>query len=644
VYCCGIALRFYRSPFIGLCLATALFWWFQRLNSLHDNSSMTGEAPSLLTVPGPAVRSDSAGDAAVDEADHKWRVKVMREMPPWMISPDVCKVNCINQLLSSLWPGLKSSIEAMLLRMIDSSLTKLPFVQAEVLSLGSAPPLILGLKHYPQTARGQNVMLDIDLLLAGDANVCIKLGYGKYFSTTVKLYDVYFKGRLRIELGDIGPAICPFSSLNFVLPQRPDIDFSVSVGALQLTSIPGLSRLVNSFILRELTGFLSPPYGVKVPLFEQNLEKPYSATALGVLRVHIKSAHDLWDTDFTSLSDPFCIIEVKEPPGTRALQQKRQTRHIMDDLNPIWDESFEFLVQSSAAVLTFTLYDWDEWGSYDMLGQAREVVIVEALDRDVKHRGHFELSGTKFGGPKGTLNADLEWKPFSQETSYHRPAPPPADLYDPSLSNDPIWSSGVILTNIIRINGLGSNRRAGTSTSNAALTGVTITVGILDDAKTTRKKDIAMDGQSDVEINWFLYLMVANLSQKLELRAVDSATGEQLGHLQQNVVSIVRSGGELSGTLQLSGSQNGSVELKMHFRHVSPHTHGQSGYTVRANTSNADAMRTATPDTVPPSPMRSVIAEATSESGLSGVAAALGMAYSGVRAARRQGRRSESGW
>lgn len=68
VYCCGIALRFYRSPFIGLCLATALFWWFQRLNSLHDNSSMTGEAPSLLTVPGPAVRSDSAGDAAVDEA------------------------------------------------------------------------------------------------------------------------------------------------------------------------------------------------------------------------------------------------------------------------------------------------------------------------------------------------------------------------------------------------------------------------------------------------------------------------------------------------------------------------------------------------------------------------------------------------
>ena len=68
---------------------------------------------------------------------------------------------------------------------------------------------------------------------------------------------------------------------------------------------------------------------------------------------------------------------------------------------------------------------------YDMLGQAREVVIVEALDRDVKHRGHFELSGTKFGGPKGTLNADLEWKPFSQETSYHRPAPPPADLYLP---------------------------------------------------------------------------------------------------------------------------------------------------------------------------------------------------------------------
>ena len=200
-------------------------------------------------------------------------------------------------------------------------------------------------------------------------------------------------------------------------------------------------------------------------------------------------------------------------------------------------------------MLTFTLYDWDEWGSYDMLGQAQEVVILDRLEPDVLRRGHFELSGTKFGGPKGTLNADLEWKPFEPELNYRGARPsPPSDL-DPSLASEPIWSSGVILANIIRINGLGSNRRVGSLA--AALTGVLITVGILNDDKPKRRKDINMDGQADVEINWFLYLMSANMSQKLELRAIDSVHGEQLGHLQLSISDIVRSGGEMSGTIPL---------------------------------------------------------------------------------------------
>ena len=172
VYYCGLALRFYRSPFIGLCLATALFLWFRQVNKLPDpirllsmnaaQASRTDSASSPTSSPGSAGGGSAGGGggeasggggggggsggggAVIDESDKKWRVKVMREMPPWMISPDVCKVNCINQLLGGLWPGLRTSIESMLVKMIGGMLTKLPFVQVEMLSLGSAPPLILG--------------------------------------------------------------------------------------------------------------------------------------------------------------------------------------------------------------------------------------------------------------------------------------------------------------------------------------------------------------------------------------------------------------------------------------------------------------------------------------------------------------------
>ena len=75
---------------------------------------------------------------------------------------------------------------------------------------------------------------------------------------------------------------------------------------------------------------------------------------------------------------------------------------------------------------------------------------------------------------------------------------------------------------IIRINGLGSNRR--TAAPAVPLSAVVITMGVLDDLK-PEKKIVTMDGQTDVETNWFLYLMISNLSQKLELRVYDNISG-----------------------------------------------------------------------------------------------------------------------
>jgi hypothetical protein len=80
-----------------------------------------------------------------------------------MISPDVCKVNSINQLVAGLWPGLAGSIETLVLNQLSIALEAVPFLTVGSISIGKAPPVILGLKHYPQTARGAVRVFDRNL-------------------------------------------------------------------------------------------------------------------------------------------------------------------------------------------------------------------------------------------------------------------------------------------------------------------------------------------------------------------------------------------------------------------------------------------------------------------------------------------------
>jgi hypothetical protein len=56
------------------------------------------------------------------------------------------------------------------------------------------------------------------------------------------------------------------------------------------------------------------------------------------------------------------------------------------------------------------------------------------------------------------------------------------------------------------------------------------------------------------------------------------------GHLQLTIADIVRSGGELNGTLPLTASNNGSVELKIHFQSVSPVRYGARFLAIRGCT------------------------------------------------------------
>ena len=80
------------------------------------------------------------------------------------------------------------------------------------------------------------------------------------------------------------------------------------------------------------------------------------------LSVKIIKARDLISSDSNGFSDPYCKLCML--PG-RESENKRRTKTVFKNLNPVWNETFIFpdLYREEAEnkILEFTFYDWDRF-------------------------------------------------------------------------------------------------------------------------------------------------------------------------------------------------------------------------------------------------------------------------------------------
>ncbi|KAJ7541462.1 hypothetical protein O6H91_10G060900 [Diphasiastrum complanatum] len=126
---------------------------------------------------------------------------------------------------------------------------------------------------------------------------------------------------------------------------------------------------------------------------------------MGTLMVKLVQAKNLLNMDTFGKSDPYAIIFVRPIP-----KQMRKSRTINNELNPIWNEQFQFEVEDLATQkLTIRIFDEDSLHTDDLLGCAQVplnklkpgilaefwLTLVEDLENtmEAKHRGqvHLEL-------------------------------------------------------------------------------------------------------------------------------------------------------------------------------------------------------------------------------------------------------------
>ncbi|KAF9613832.1 hypothetical protein IFM89_012364 [Coptis chinensis] len=119
----------------------------------------------------------------------------------------------------------------------------------------------------------------------------------------------------------------------------------------------------------------------------------------GVLSVTVISAEDLPAADLMGKADPFVVLHMKKT------ESKNKTRVVNESLNPVWNQTFDFVVEDGLHdMLILEVYDHDTFGK-DHMGRC--ILTLTRVILEGEYKDSLPIDGTK----SGKLNLHLKWAP-----------------------------------------------------------------------------------------------------------------------------------------------------------------------------------------------------------------------------------------
>eukprot|EP00039_Didymoeca_costata_P011508 m.162134 g.162134 ORF g.162134 m.162134 type:complete len:1228 (+) comp15196_c0_seq6:113-3796(+) len=541
--------------------------------------------------------------------------ELVRELPPWLLQPDVMKVEFLNTALQYLWPTLSASVETMLLRIIKGYLPE--FVEIAHLHLGSKPPLVAGLQHFPQASGGADAIIDFMLHSFNDAEL-----QAFVFNIPITIKDIFAKGTLRLELGPLESTLPPFSVLYLSTPSAFNIDFTALIANwINVTIIPGVSALVKRVIATTLDSLMSPPKRLAIPLFTSKTNTRIANQGLGILRIHVRKAIDLPNVDIMSYSDPYCIVTISNNNNVNnnGIEGERKdiktfiTPVVENELNPVWDTKFEVLITRATSTIAFTVKDDEVIGEHVVLGKVSPVEILQKFPENVLMETTMPLVTPKDLSGKGQLFVDMEWKPFLPQEDvtatvnnfYHKPAT--------EILED--WSIGVLFVKLEHCSDIAIN--PGNSLS------VHFDIGGAPQSVSHRYEVGIM------MFNSFFHFPFSDFSQTLHCNLYSEPGKHPVGSVNINIKDVVENGGVMEGVRKIQGSRSGTIRLRLQVMLLQQNRNDIQK--IKIESENSQKTRIAVQNNKDEDGIgRSLSSIIINESGLNLVAAGIGTLYSKV--------------
>ncbi|KAM6070248.1 extended synaptotagmin-3 isoform 1-T1 [Chlamydotis macqueenii] len=334
-----------------------------------------------------------------DEREAVCRGLAARHLPAWVHFPDVERVEWLNKVLIQAWPYFGTIMEKAFKEVLEPKIraknVHLKTCTFTKIHFGEKCPRINGIKAYTKEIDRRQVILDLQICYIGDCEIHMDISK---FNLGVKGVQLY--GTLRVILEPLLTDAPFIGAVTLFFMQKPHLEINWA-GMSNLLDVPGINVMSDSLIQDFIAARLVLPNRITVPLKKNvNIAHLRFPIPHGVIRVHLLEAENLVQKDsflgaIRGKSDPYALLRV----GTVQYRSKTVSR----DLNPIWNETFEFVVHEVPGQdLEVDLYDEDP-DKDDFMGSLLISLVDVMNDRTVDE--WFPLSKTT----SGHLHLKLEW-------------------------------------------------------------------------------------------------------------------------------------------------------------------------------------------------------------------------------------------
>ncbi|NWS30295.1 ESYT3 protein, partial [Polioptila caerulea] len=334
-----------------------------------------------------------------DEREAVCRGLAARHLPAWVHFPDVERVEWLNKVLVQAWPYFGTIMEKTFKEVLEPKIraksVHLKTCTFTKIHFGEKCPRINGIKAYTKEIDRRQVTLDLQICYIGDCEIHMDISK---FNLGVKGVQLY--GTLRVILEPLLTDAPFVGAVTLFFMQKPHLEINWA-GMSNLLDVPGINVMSDSLIQDFIAARLVLPNRITVPLKKNmNIAHLRFPVPQGVIRVHLLEAENLVQKDnflgaIRGKSDPYALLRV----GTTQHRSKTVSR----DLNPIWNETFEFVVHEVPGQdLEVDLYDEDP-DKDDFMGSLLIGLVDVMNDRTVDE--WFPLSKTT----SGHLHLKLEW-------------------------------------------------------------------------------------------------------------------------------------------------------------------------------------------------------------------------------------------
>ncbi|XP_019409119.1 PREDICTED: extended synaptotagmin-3 [Crocodylus porosus] len=334
-----------------------------------------------------------------DEREAITRGVALHHLPAWVHFPDVERVEWLNKILEQAWPYFGEVMEKTFREKIEPKIraknAHLKTCTFSKIHFGEKCPRINGVKVYTKEIDRRQVTMDLHICYIGDCEIHMEISRFK-----VGVKGIQLRGTLRVILEPLLTAVPFFGAVTLFFIQKPYLEINWA-GLTNLLDAPGISFMSETIIQDLIAARLVLPNRITVPLNDNiDVSCLQFPVPCGVVRVHLLEAENLVQKDsflgaIRGKSDPYAILRV-------GVVQFR-SRTISRDLNPIWNEVYEFVVHELPGQdLEVDLYDEDP-DKDDFLGSLLINLGDVMNDRLVDE--WFPLSKTA----SGHLHLKLEW-------------------------------------------------------------------------------------------------------------------------------------------------------------------------------------------------------------------------------------------